>query len=125
MTKILPAIVPTLLITALIFNYLFFIINPNVSQTIWNIIDPVLLAYLGLFILISIVVMYIKSTYTTFTLLYLTAASIVTVLYAHNYILKVALGTTAANPWIWHFLVPAVVALLIIYLIKYAKGGQT
>lgn len=41
-------------------------------------------------------------------------SAVATMFYLHNYLLKVVSGVDAANPWIWHFIVPPMVVLLVV-----------
>ena len=41
-------------------------------------------------------------------------SAVATMFYLHNYLLKVVFGVDAADPWIWHFIVPPMVVLLVV-----------
>ena len=105
-------------------NYYLFAVDRATGQVIWNIIDPVIIVILAALILLNSADsvrarrraadggghaghQLPRDVITA-------GAAVTTMFYLHNYLLKVAFGTAAANPWIWHFIVPPVVVLLAI-----------
>ena len=119
--KPLGAVALIVALVALV-NYYLFAVDRATGQTIWNIIDPVIIVVLAALILLNIADSVrirrqaaagsghgghqLRRDVIT------AIAAVTTMFYLHNYLLKVAFGTAAANPWIWHFIVPPVVALL-------------
>ena len=116
--KPLGAVALIVALVALV-NYYLFAVDRATGQIIWNIIDPVIIVVLAALILLNIADsvrarrqaadggghQVPRDVITA-------GAAVTTMFYLHNYLLKVAFGTAAANPWIWHFIVPPVVALL-------------
>lgn len=105
-------------------NYYLFAVDRATGQIIWNIIDPVIIVVLAALILLNVAdsvrarrqaadsgghggQQLPRDVITAIT-------AVTTMFYLHNYLLKVVFGTAAANPWIWHFIVPPVVVLLAI-----------
>jgi len=119
--KLLAAVALIVALVALV-NYYLFAVDRATGQIIWNIIDPVIIVVLAALILLNIAdsvrarrqavdggghgLHQLPRDVIT------AGAAVTTMFYLHNYLLKVAFGTAAANPWIWHFIVPPVVALL-------------
>ena len=105
-------------------NYYLFAVDRATGQIIWNIIDPVIIVVLAALILLNIADSVRARRQAAdggghgghqlprdvITVI----AAMTTMFYLHNYLLKIAFGTAAANPWIWHFIVPPVVVLLTI-----------
>ena len=109
---------------AALFNYYFFHITEvmgvkYVGQTVWDVIDPVIIAVLVVSIALNVAdALRVRSgdggsrlgLWPRDTLTALVVIN--TMFYAHNYLLKVAGGRDVAEPWIWHFIVPPTVVFL-------------
>ena len=105
-------------------NYYLFAVDRATGQIIWNIIDPVIIVVMAALILLNIADSVRarrqdadSSGHGGHQLprdIITAGAAVTTMFYLHNYLLKIAFGTAAANPWIWHFIVPPVVVLLVI-----------
>ena len=121
--KPLGAVALIVALVALV-NYYLFAVDRATGQIIWNIIDPVIIVVLATLILLNIAdSVRIRrqaaagSGHGGHQLprdIVTAIAAMTTMFYLHNYLLKIAFGTAAANPWIWHFIVPPVVVLLVI-----------
>ena len=121
--KPLGAVALIVALVALV-NYYLFAVDRATGQTIWNIIDPVIIVVLAALILLnSVDSVRIRRQAAAggghghglhqLPRDVITAiAAMTTMFYLHNYLLKVVFGVEAANPWIWHFIVPPVVVLL-------------
>ena len=116
--KVLSAVALILgLVTA--FNFFLFAVNPPAAQTVWDLIDPLIILVLAAVTLLNIsdsVQAHGRSEGREgqFRRDVLTALVGMTVMfYLHNYLLKITYGVAEANPWIWHFIVPPVVVMLI------------
>lgn len=109
---------------AALFNYYFFHITEvmgvkYVGQTVWDVIDPIIIAVLVVSIALNVadslrarsgdgggrLGLWPRDTLTALVV-------INTMFYAHNYLLKVSAGVDVADPWIWHFIVPPTVVFL-------------
>ena len=105
---------------ATLFNYYFFANAMYAGQTIWDIIDPIIIVTLAVSIALNIAdSLRIRGAAGSHLRQLprdaLTALAAATAMfYLHNYLLKVTQGVDAANIWIWHFIVPPVVVLLAI-----------
>lgn len=105
---------------ATLFNYYFFINASYAGQTVWDIIDPIIIVTLAASIALNFAdsLRIRRAAADPLRQLprdALTAlAAVILMLYLHNYLLKVTQGVDAANVWIWHFIVPPVVVLLAI-----------
>ena len=109
---------------AALFNYYFFHIidvlgAKYVGQTIWDIIDPIIIAVLVVSIALNVADSLRARSGGGGSRLglwprdALTALVAITLMfYAHNYLLKVSAGVDVADPWIWHFIVPPTVVFL-------------
>lgn len=109
---------------ATLFNYYFFPTTEalgakHVGQTVWNIIDPFIIATLAVSVALHIADSLRARNadggrqlrqFPRDTLTALVAVN--TMFYAHNYLVKVTAGVDIANPWIWHFIVPPTVVFL-------------
>lgn len=99
-------------------NYYIFAVSQAVGQPVWDAVDPVIIvvmAALTLWNLAESVRVRVGGERQPGQLArdVVTALSAVaTMFYLHNYLLKVVSGVDAANPWIWHFIVPPMVVLL-------------
>ena len=121
--KPLGAVALIVALVALV-NYYLFAVDQATGQIIWNIIDPVIIVVLAALILLNIAdSVRIRrqaadggghAGHQLPRDIITAIAAMTTMFYLHNYLLKIAFGTAAANPWIWHFIVPPVVALLAI-----------
>ena len=121
--KPLGAVALIVALVALV-NYYLFAVDRATGQVIWNIIDPVIIVVLAALILLNIADSVRARRQAAdggrhgghqLPRDIITAiAAMTTMFYLHNYLLKIAFGTAAANPWIWHFIVPPVVVLLAI-----------
>ena len=121
--KPLGAVALIVALVALV-NYYLFAVDRATGQIIWNIIDPVIIVVLAALILLNSADSVRARRQAAaggghgghqlprdvITVI----AAMTTMFYLHNYLLKIAFGTEAANPWIWHFIVPPVVVLLAI-----------
>ena len=123
--KPLGAVALIVALVALV-NYYLFAVDRATGQIIWNIIDPVIIVVLAALILLNIADS-VRARRQAAAVgghghgrhqlprdIVTVIAAMTTMFYLHNYLLKVAFGTGEANPWIWHFIVPPVVALLTI-----------
>lgn len=105
---------------ATLFNYYFFINAMYAGQTVWDIIDPIIIVTLAVSIALNIAdSLRIRNAagrhlrqFPRDTLTALVA--ITTMFYLHNYLLKVTQGVDAANVLTWHLIVPPVVVFLAI-----------
>lgn len=102
------------------FNYYFFALNASAGQAIWNIIDPIIILVLAAVTLINIAdsvrIRRSGSNAGAGQLsrdLLSSLVAMTAMFYLHNYLLKLAFGAPAANVWIWHFIVPPVVVMLV------------
>ena len=100
------------------FNFYFFALNSVAGQAIWNIIDPIIVLVLAAVSLINIAesVRVRRSGPPAGQLsrdLLTALVAMTAMFYLHNYLLKLAFGVAAANAWIWHFIVPPVVVMLV------------
>ena len=121
--KPLAAVALIVALVALV-NYYLFAVDRATGQIIWNIIDPVIIVVLAALIPLNIADSvrarrraadgggHGHGGHQLPRDIITAGAAVTTMFYLHNYLLKVAFGTAAANPWIWHFIVPPVVALL-------------
>lgn len=116
-------------LTAL-FNYYFFIVAEDAGQAIWNILDPVVVVVLAVAALLNAADSWrIRGTAGNGLRqlprdLVTTLAAATAMFYLHNYLVKVTQGVEAANPWIWHFIVPPVVILLAVEGISLWRSGN-
>ena len=99
------------------FNYFFLAVNPA-GQIIWDIIDPIIILTLAAVTLINIAesveIRRGDSEVGRLPRDILTGlVAMAAMFYGHNYLLKLAFGVPAANIWIWHFIVPPVVVMLV------------
>ena len=101
-------------------NYYIFAVSRAVGQPVWDAVDPVIIvvmAALTLWNLAESVRVRMDGERQPGQLVrdVVTALSgVTTMFYLHNYLLKVGSGVDAANPWIWHFIVPPMVVLLVV-----------
>ena len=101
-------------------NYYIFAVSRAAGQPVWDVVDPVIIvvmAVLTLWNLAESVRVRVGGERHPGQLArdVVTALSAVTTMfYLHNYLLKVVSGVDAANPWIWHFIVPPMVVLLVV-----------
>ena len=109
-----------------LFNYYFFPLTDalgakHIGQTVWNIIDPFIIATLAVSVALHLADSLRARTadggnhlrqFPRDTLTALVAVN--TMFYAHNYLVKVTAGVDTANPWIWHFIVPPTVVFLMV-----------
>ena len=103
--------------TVALFNYYFLAVNPS-GQIIWDIIDPFIILTLAAFTLINIAesveIRRGGSAVGRLPRDILTGlVAMAAMFYGHNYLLKLAFGVPAANVWIWHFIVPPIVVMLV------------
>ena len=105
-------------------NYYIFAVSRTVGQPVWDAVDPVIIvvmAALTLWNLAESVRVRVSArgggeqrpgqlARDVVTAL----SAVTTMFYLHNYLLKVVSGVDAANPWIWHFIVPPMVVLLVV-----------
>ena len=114
-------------------NYYIFAVSRAVGQPVWDAVDPVIIvvmAALTLWNLAESVRVRVSAWGGGEQLRGRLARDVVTALsavttmfYLHNYLLKVVSGVDAANPWIWHFIVPPMVVLLAVEgIAAWAKG---
>lgn len=115
------------------FNFFFFALNSVAGQVIWNIIDPLIVLVLAAISLINIAesVRIRRGMHAAGQLprdLLTALVAMTAMFYLHNYLLKLAFGASAANAWIWHFIVPPVVVMLVFegisLLMRNAKPGD-
>ena len=114
-------------------NYYVFAVSRAVGQPVWDALDPVIIVVMAALTLWNLA----ESVRVRAAARgggeqrpgqlardVVTALSAVTTMfYLHNYLLKVAFGVDAANPWIWHFIVPPMVVLLVVEgAAAWAKG---
>ena len=122
--------VALLLALAALFNYYFFIVAEYAGQIIWNIIDPILIVALAMATLLNVAdSLRVRGAggnqpgqLPRDVVTALAAAT--AMFYLHNYLVKVTQGVAAANPWIWHFIVPPAVILLAIEGISLWWGAR-
>ena len=113
---------------AALFNYYYFPLTDalgakHIGQTVWNIIDPFIIATLAVSVALHLAdSLRVRnrnadggSQLRQFPRDTLTALVAVNAMfYAHNYLVKVTAGVDVANPWIWHFIVPPTVVFLMV-----------
>ena len=113
-------------------NYYLFAVNQAIGQPIWDVVDPIIFIVMAALTLRNLAVSLrvrfaggeeLRRQLPRDVVTALSAAT--TMFYLHNYVLKVALGVEAANPWIWHFIVPPMVVLLVVEAIAaWPKGDD-
>lgn len=127
--KVLSAVALILgLVTA--FNFFLFAVNPPAAQTVWDLIDPLIILVLAAVTLLNIsdsVQAHSgrEGREGQFRRDVLTAlVGMTAMFYLHNYLLKITYGVAEANPWIWHFIVPPVVVMLIFEGLALRRGNN-
>ena len=114
-------------------NYYVFAVSRAAGQPVWDALDPVIIVVMAALILGNLAESVRarvgggsggEQQQGRLARDVVTALSAVaTMFYLHNYLLKVASGVDAANPWIWHFIVPPMVVLLVVEgIAAWAKG---
>ena len=114
-------------------NYYVFAVSRAVGQPVWDALDPVIIVVMAALTLGNLAESVrarvgggnggeqqpgrvARDVVTALS-------AVTTMFYLHNYLLKVASGVDAANPWIWHFIVPPMVVLLVVEgVAAWAKG---
>ena len=113
-----------------LFNYYLFIAAAYAGQAIWNIVDPIIIVVLASATLLNVAdSLRIRGTAGSHLGqlprdIVTALAAATTLLYLHNYLVKVIHGVDIANPWIWHFIIPPVVILLAIEGISLWRRGN-
>ena len=105
-------------------NYYVFAVNRAAGQPVWDALDPIIIVVMAALTLGNLAESVRarvgggnggEQQRGRLARDVVTALSAVaTMFYLHNYLLKVVFGVNAADPWIWHFIVPPMVVLLVV-----------